>query len=60
MLLDTYQKCSPRYEYMPTCMNPKRNLTYPAEPMYNNGYDNSDFDYILRVNDYIVTPENKE
>jgi dual specificity protein kinase YAK1 len=41
-------------------MNPKRNLTYPGEPMHNNGYDNSDFDYILRVNDFILTPEGKE
>ena len=41
-------------------MNPKRNLTYPPEPMYNNGFDNSDFDYILRVNDDIITPEGKD
>lgn len=41
-------------------MNPKRDLTYPAEPMNNNGYDNIDFDYILRVSDIILTPEGKE
>jgi hypothetical protein len=41
-------------------MNPKRNLTYPGDPMYNNGYDNCDFDYILRVNEFVMTPEGKE
>ena len=41
-------------------MNPKRDLTNPSEPMYNNGYDNADFDYILKVSDCINTPEGKE
>lgn len=41
-------------------MNPKRELTYPSEPLLNNGYDNGDNDYILRVSDTIITPENKE
>lgn len=41
-------------------MYPKRDLTYPSEGVLNNGYDNIDSDYILRVSDLIVTPEGKE
>lgn len=41
-------------------MNPKRDLTIPSEGVLNNGYDNLDNDYILRVGDYIITPENRE
>jgi len=59
-LLDTYKCCNPSFEYMPAAMNPKRDLTFPAEPVHNNGYDNVDFDYILRVSDFIISPEGKE
>lgn len=41
-------------------MNPKRDLTIPSEGAYNNGYDNIENDYILRVSDAIYTPEGKE
>jgi len=41
-------------------MNPKRDLTFPSEPVNNFGFDNADFDYILRVSEHIVTPEGKE
>jgi hypothetical protein len=41
-------------------MNPKRDLTQPSEGVLNFGYDNIDSDYILRVSDTIITPENKE
>ena len=41
-------------------MNPKRDLTYPSEGVLNNGFDNVDSDYILRVSDFIMTPEGKE
>ncbi len=41
-------------------MNPKRDLTFPAEGVLNQGYDNADSDYILRVSDVINTPEGKE
>jgi dual specificity protein kinase YAK1 len=41
-------------------MNPKRELTIPSEGVYNNGYDNIDSDYILKVSDLILTPEGKE
>jgi len=41
-------------------MNPKRDLTHPAEGVLNNGFDNVESDYILRVADIIVSPEGKE
>jgi hypothetical protein len=41
-------------------MNPRRELTNPSEGVLNNGFDNCDGDYILRVSDDIITPENKE
>ena len=45
---------------MPYHMNPRRELTHPSEGVLNNGYDNQDCDYILRVSDVIITPEGKE
>ena len=59
-LLDSILKCNSRFNYMPNQMNPRRNLTHPAEPVNNNGYDNRDFDYILKVGDFISSPESKE
>ena len=59
MILDTFKACNPRFEYAPQ-MNPRRDLTHPCEPYQNNGYDNIDSDYILRVSDMIKTPEGKE
>jgi hypothetical protein len=41
-------------------MNPKRDLTQPSEGVLNNGYDNCDSDYILRVSDVLLSPEAKE
>lgn len=41
-------------------MNPKRDLTQPSEGVYNNGYDNIECDYILKIPDFIVNPEGKE
>lgn len=59
-IVDTFKHCNPRYNYQPVIMYPKRDLTYPSEGVLNNGYDNIDSDYILRVSDLIVTPEGKE
>ena len=58
-LLDTLQICNSRFNYLPF-MNPRRELTQPSEGVFNNGYDNVDNDYILRVSDMIATPEGKE
>lgn len=55
-----YSTCNSDFCYIPSDMNPRRELTYPSEPVHNNGYDNIDFDYILIVNDSINTPEGKE
>lgn len=41
-------------------MNPKRDLTFPAEGVLNNGFDNIESDYILRVGDLITTPEGRK
>jgi dual specificity protein kinase YAK1 len=60
LILDTYKSCDTRFEYAPGHMNPRRDLTYPSEGVYNNGYDNIDCDYILRVSDLIITPEERE
>ena len=37
--------------------NPRRVLTMPSKPMYNDGHDNEDSDYILYVNDWLGTEE---
>lgn len=58
-LVETIQKCNPGFFYQPI-MNPKRDLTQPSEGVQNNGYDNIDSDYILRVGDFITTPEGRE
>lgn len=58
-LVDIIQICNPKFHYKPM-PKPKRNLTVPAEGVYNNGYDNIDNDYILRERDFIITPEGKE
>lgn len=58
-LLDTLQKCNPHFNYL-QLMNPRRDLTVPSEGVFNDGFDNVDGDYILRVGDPVVTPENRE
>lgn len=58
-ILDTYKCCNPGYEYAPCHMNPRRELTFPSEGVLNNGYDNIESDYILRVSDFIITPEDR-
>ena len=37
--------------------NPRRVLTKPSKPVYNDGHDNEDSDYILYVNDWLGTEE---
>jgi len=59
-IVETLQDCNSKYNYQPVIMNPKRDLTYPSEGLLNNGFDNVDSDYILRVSDFIMTPEGKE
>jgi dual specificity protein kinase YAK1 len=59
-IVETLRICNERFNYQPIIMNPKRDLTQPSEGVLNNGYDNADNDYILRVSDLIITPEGRE
>jgi len=51
-LLTTYKTCNPSFAYTPTS-NPRRVLTKPEEGVHNSGYDNTNFDLILYVNDVL-------
>jgi dual specificity protein kinase YAK1 len=59
-IVETLRICNSRFNYQPVTMNPKRDLTQPSEGVFNNGYDNQENDYILRVSDLIITPEGRE
>lgn len=51
-LPQTYTLCNPTFKYESTD-NPRRVLTKPSKPVYNDGADNEDWDYILFVNDVL-------
>ena len=51
-LPQTYTLCNPTFKYE-TSDNPRRVLTKPSKPVYNDGADNEDWDYILYVNDVL-------
>ncbi|KAF7724944.1 dual specificity protein kinase yak1 [Apophysomyces ossiformis] len=51
-LVATYEKQSNGFQY-DVQKNPKRILTKPSKAAKNDGYDNEDYDYILRVNDVL-------
>ncbi|KAI8381463.1 kinase-like domain-containing protein [Radiomyces spectabilis] len=51
-LAHTYSKQNLRFQY-DAHRNPKRVLTKPSKPAKNDGFDNEDYDYILRVNDIL-------
>jgi dual specificity protein kinase YAK1 len=55
-LAQTYSICDPSFRYEAT-HNPRRVLTKPSQPCHNNGSDNTDYDYILYVND-VLTADN--
>ncbi|KAI3623700.1 YAK1 [Malassezia furfur] len=52
----TYHLVNPAFVYE-LAFNPRRVLTMPSKPMYNDGHDNEDSDYILYVNDWLGTEE---
>lgn len=59
-LTESYSMCQPqKFRYLKTS-NPKRVLTKPLEPKFNNGYDNVDSDYILYVNDMLGAEEGRK
>ncbi|KAG0167665.1 dual specificity protein kinase yak1 [Apophysomyces sp. BC1034] len=51
-LTETYKRTDPQFQYS-TRTNPRRALTKPSKPAKNDGFDNEDHDYILRVNDIL-------
>ncbi|CAH2353080.1 dual specificity protein kinase Yak1p [[Candida] railenensis] len=59
-LTETYGICQPRKFQYSKSTNPKRVLTKPSEPKFNNGFDNEDSDYILYVNDILGTEEGRK
>lgn len=59
-LTELYAMCQPqKFRYLKTT-NPKRVLTKPSEPKFNNGCDNEDSDYILYVNDILGQEEGRK
>ncbi|CAK7899368.1 dual specificity protein kinase Yak1p [[Candida] anglica] len=59
-ITESYAICQPkRFQYSKST-NPKRVLTKPSEPKFNNGFDNEDSDYILYVNDILGTEEGRK
>lgn len=52
-VVNTYTKIDSRFQYDAAHLNPKRVLTKPSKPAKNDGYDNENHDYILRVNDIL-------
>ncbi|CAN3372118.1 hypothetical protein DIURU_000422 [Diutina rugosa] len=59
-LTESYSICQPRKFQYNKSTNPKRVLTKPSEPKFNNGYDNEDSDYILYVNDVLGAEEGRK
>ena len=59
-LTETFSLCQPqKFRYLKKS-NPKRVLTKPSEPKFNNGNDNEDSDYILYVNDMLGPEEGRK
>ncbi|ORY91294.1 kinase-like domain-containing protein [Syncephalastrum racemosum] len=52
-IADTFQKYNPEFQYDGEKSNPRRVLTKPSKPAKNDGFDNEDYDYILRVGDVL-------
>ncbi|KAG9078247.1 dual specificity protein kinase yak1, partial [Ceratobasidium sp. 370] len=56
-IIQTYSLCNPEFHYE-LARNPRRLLTQPSKPVYNDGYDNEVHDYILYVNERLG-PDNQ-
>lgn len=59
-ITESYRICQPKKFQYCKSTNPKRVLTKPLDPKYNNGFDNEDSDYILYVNDILGTEEGRK
>jgi len=57
-LVDTYSQFSPEFSYT-LQLAPRRVLTKLSKGVHNQGYDNAEHDYICRVCDKIVNPDNE-
>jgi len=58
-LLEVFSACNPSFQF-DKALNPRRVLTKPSKPCFNNGYDNEKHDYILYVNDVIGNEEGRK
>lgn len=58
-IVATFQHCNPAFKYEPS-ENPSRPLTSPSEGVANNGYDNAENDYIVHMNEIILSPEGRQ
>ena len=58
-LLTVFRGCEASFQY-DRSLNPRRVLTKPSQPVYNNGHDNEKWDYILYVNDIIGEEEGRK
>ncbi|EDK43773.1 conserved hypothetical protein [Lodderomyces elongisporus NRRL YB-4239] len=59
-LTESYSICQPQKFQYSKASNPKRVLTKPLEPKFNNGFDNEESDYILYVNDILGSEEGRK
>ncbi|KAJ9068468.1 dual specificity protein kinase yak1 [Entomophthora muscae] len=57
-ILETYKNSDSSFQYGKQ-LNPKRVLTKPSKPVYNDGHDNQDNDLILYVNSILGAKENQ-
>ncbi|KAJ6234353.1 hypothetical protein M0813_04156 [Anaeramoeba flamelloides] len=57
-LISTYYECNKEFMYR-TKMNPKRFITVNHKPRKNQGFDNSGYELILKVDDILVGRKNK-
>ncbi|KAI9298493.1 kinase-like protein, partial [Neoconidiobolus thromboides FSU 785] len=55
-IIQSYKKNNPNFNYRLN-FNPKRALTKPSIPTYNNGYDNENHDLIIHVNSILGTDD---
>ena len=58
-LLSFYNQMDPNFFYSAN-LNPRRVLTKPSAGFKNDGFDNSENDYILHVNDIIGDREDQK
>ncbi len=58
-LVATYKRVNPEFHYDPS-QKPARCITDPSEPALNDGFDNIENEYILNINDFLISPEQQK